>query len=243
MKPFRNTAVSRRSMHPSAMSNCQSFFDVYGRCFPRDTPVQIVEIGSLDVNGSLRQTAPAGCRYVGVDFAAGKGVDVILDDPYALPFASDSADVVLSSSCFEHSEMFWLLFLEIMRILKPRGLFYLNVPSNGVFHRYPVDCWRFYPDSGRALVTWAKRNGIDAALLESYTSGQAGHIWNDFVAVFVKDEHYTDSFPDRISDRKSDITNALHHGSDQFLKPSTMMEEQKKLMLISQILANKVPIA
>ena len=30
-------------------------------------------------------------------------------------------------------------------------LFYLNAPSNGEFHRYPVDCWRFYPDAGGAL--------------------------------------------------------------------------------------------
>jgi SAM-dependent methyltransferase len=71
---------------------------------------------------------------------------------YKLPFADGSVDVVLSSSCFEHSEFFWLLFLEILRVLRPEGLFYLNAPSNGPFHRYPVDCWRFYPDSGNALV-------------------------------------------------------------------------------------------
>ena len=46
----------------------------------------------------------------------------MLTDPYHLPFESNSLDVVVSSSCFEHSEMFWLLFLEIMRVLKPEGL-------------------------------------------------------------------------------------------------------------------------
>src|SRR5690606_22164720 len=101
--------------------------------------------------------APANVTYIGLDFEKAKGVDVLLTDPYTLPFENESVDVVVSSSCFEHSEMFWLVFAEILRILKPNGLVYLNAPSNGVVHRYPVDCWRFYPDAGEALATWGKR--------------------------------------------------------------------------------------
>jgi len=77
---------------------------------------------------------------VGVDVMAGRNVDVQLSDPYRLPFEDESVVVVMSSSSFEHSEMFWLLFLEVLRVLRPQGLFYLNVPSNGHFHRWPVDC-------------------------------------------------------------------------------------------------------
>ena len=33
-----------------------------------------------------------------------------------------------------------------------------NVPSNGDFHRWLHDGWRVYPDSGNALINWAKRN-------------------------------------------------------------------------------------
>lgn len=140
-------------MHPTAMSNFISFFDVYSKSFPQTRDTRVVEIGSQDVNGSLRSVVPSGFDYVGVDFQEGKGVDIVLDDPYSLPFQSNSVDIVLSSSCFEHSEMFWLVFLQVMRMLKPDGIFYLNAPSSGDFHRYPVDCWRFYPDSGRALVS------------------------------------------------------------------------------------------
>src|SRR5690242_17879182 len=125
-------------MHPSALKFGKRFFDAYA--VSRGT---VVDIGAQDLNGSLKDVCPKRLKYVGVDFAAGKGVDVILKDPYKLPFEDRSADFVVSSSCFEHSEMFWLLFLEILRILKPEGVFYLNVPSNGIFHRYPVDCWRF----------------------------------------------------------------------------------------------------
>jgi hypothetical protein len=38
------------------------------------------------------------------------------------PLKNDFADVIVSSSCFEHSEFFWLLFNESLRILKPNGL-------------------------------------------------------------------------------------------------------------------------
>jgi len=168
-------------MHPTAMNNAKSFFEVYAKDFSSKDNVKVVEIGSQDVNGSLRQVCPKDFKYIGVDFQEANGVDIVLDDPYLLPFDSQSIDIVISSSCFEHSEMFWLVFLEVLRILKPKGLFYLNAPSSGSFHRYPVDCWRFYPDSGKALITWANRNGINANLLESFTQtgggGGAGFVY------------------------------------------------------------------
>ena len=164
-------------MHPTAFANCKLFFDTYGPYFPKNVNTQVVEIGSQDVNGSLRSLAPYQFKYTGVDFQAAKGVDLVLKDPYCLPFENSSVDIILSSSCFEHSEMFWLVFLEILRVLKPTGLFYLNAPSSGSFHQYPVDCWRFYPDSGKALISWSKHNGGDAALLESYIQrGGSGKI-------------------------------------------------------------------
>lgn len=229
-------------MHPSAMMNCKSFFDAYAESYSSNERVRVVDIGSQDVNGSLRSVTPAEYEYIGVDFVEGKGVDVILDDPYRLPFADGSVDIILSSSCFEHSEMFWIVFLEIIRVLKPKGLFYLNVPSNGLFHRYPVDCWRFYPDSGRALVSWAKRNSYNTALLESYISSQVVGIWNDFVAVFLKDERFVSDFPKRILDVKDDVANGLVYGSDVFIKPSEMNEDEKKLTVISQIVANQIRV-
>lgn len=229
-------------MHPSALMNCKMFFDTYGACFSANEKVRVIEIGSQDVNGSLRQLAPSHFEYIGVDFVPGKGVDIVLDDPYKLPFESECADIVLSSSCFEHSEMFWLVYLEIMRVIKPRGLFYLNAPSNGPFHRYPVDCWRFYPNSGQALVTWARRNQMNSALLESYTSGQYDMQWNDFVAVFLKDETHAGEFPGRIVDTFTDFTNGIVHGKNEILKMTEFPEDQRKMGSILKIAQNQVRI-
>src|SRR5262245_50561319 len=112
-------------MHTTAMENGRRFFSTY----LREGAVTVVDIGSQDVNGSLRTVCPGHAKYVGVDFAAGQGVDIVIQDPYKLPFDAASVDVVVSSSCFEHSEFFWVLFLELLRVLKPAGLLYLNAPS------------------------------------------------------------------------------------------------------------------
>lgn len=228
-------------MHVTAIKNCQNFFDTYGGAF-QDANVKIVEIGSRDVGGSVRTCCPSRFEYIGVDFISGKGVDVILEDPYRLPFDAASVDIVLSSSCLEHSEMFWVVFLEAMRILKPHGLLYLNVPSNGEFHRFPVDCWRFYPDSGQALVTWARHNGMNPELLESYTSEQAGDVWNDYVAIFVKDKDEVHRHMNRILPGREDLCNGVLLGIAGLVNYQFSPEDKRKLYYINRLLNSEDPI-
>lgn len=184
-------------MHDTALKTAQRFFSTY---LSSEKPWSIVEIGSQDVNGSIRDVAPQGSIYTGLDFVHGKGVDVVITDPYQMPLGDNTVEVCVCSSCFEHSEFFWLLFNDIQRFLKPGGLLYLNVPSNGPFHRYPVDCYRFYPDSGIALQNWARRSGYDTLLLESFIKHREADVWDDFVAVFVKGAEFSTRYPNRIMD-------------------------------------------
>ena len=224
-------------MHPTAMSNCPSFFTAYSASFAQHQHVKVVEIGSQNVNGTLRDTCPTNFEYIGVDFAQANGVDIVLEDPYRLPFEDESVDIVLSSSCFEHSEMFWLVFLEILRVLKPNGLFYLNAPSTGSFHRYPVDCWRFYPDSGAALVKWAQRHGSKPAVLESYT--QIAGNWQDYVAVFLKDESCAAQFPQRILDSKVDFENGQRMSDDKLINFTDICQQDRRLQASEREAAEK----
>lgn len=166
-------------MHPTAMAGAAEFFLKYSGEFVEPT---IVEIGSQDVNGSLREVAPP-CKYVGLDFQPAKGVDIVLEDAYHFPLEDNYAHIVITSSCFEHSEMFWLTFLEGVRILKDNGLFYINAPSRGQYHAYPVDCWRFYPDAAGALLTWANRSGYNISI--EYSTTMDGP-WGDFIVVYRK---------------------------------------------------------
>lgn len=216
-------------MHPSALEYGKIFFEAYCNKLNGAT---VVDLGSQNVNGSLKDVCPSNLKYIGVDFVEGKGVDVVLDDPYNLPFEEGSIDIVVCSSCFEHSDFFWVAFNEILRVLKPSGLLYLNVPSNGYIHRYPVDCWRFYPDAGRALVKWGQHNGYNPALLESFigkkvSSNPEGE-WNDFVAVFIKDKEYSSTFESKITSLIDEYNNAIIDDLIELEKSSFDPEDFRK---------------
>lgn len=172
-------------MHLSSKSNAELFKKTYCSDLSK---LKIIEIGSqvIENQDSLRDIFVGSSNYIGVDMVEGKGVDIFVKDPYKLPFEENIADVVLASSVLEHSEFFWLLFSEMARICRKGGYIYINAPSNGFVHRYPVDCWRFYPDSGKALEKWAKKDGHDVYLIESFISNQQNEYWNDFVSIFRK---------------------------------------------------------
>lgn len=168
-------------MHDTAHELGGLFYETYvqpGSC--------ILECGSMNVNGTLRDFRPAGSCYVGVDLAAGNGVDVVIGPDSRLPFKTEAFDAVTSSSAFEHDSMFWVTFLELCRVLKSGGFLYLNVPSRGGYHRYPIDAWRFFPDSGIALRDWARINQHHIELLESFITQNRGVDWNDCVMIFAK---------------------------------------------------------
>jgi hypothetical protein len=96
-------------------------------------------------------------------------------------------DLVVSGQTFEHVEFFWLSMTEMTRILRESGLVFLIAPSRGHEHRYPVDCWRFYPDGFRALAAWAK---LDLLYVNTDWKPTGRHdgsrIWGDTVGVFRK---------------------------------------------------------
>lgn len=172
-------------MHGSAYLIGKEFF----RNYWRDSFHSVLELGAYDMNGSLRSVKPNSCAYTGVDLESGPGVDVIkpLDGP--IPVADASFDVAVCSSVFEHDRWFWTTILELCRVVKPGGLIYINSPSNGWFHTHPEDSWRFYPDAGLALASWASHQGWPLTLLESFICEQVEDVWNDFVAVFERGEH------------------------------------------------------
>jgi len=164
-------------LHQTAYEAGRKFFEQFGK----DGDV-IVEIGSRDVNGSLRDHCPPNGYWVGVDSEEGPGVDLLTTST----LNTGTADLAVSSSCFEHDPCFWETFLEMARITKVGGHIYINAPSNGPVHRYPVDCWRFYPDAGQALATWATRMSFPVELIGCAVNEPYGDVWADFCAVFKR---------------------------------------------------------
>ena len=217
-------------MHDTAIEIGKKFFEIHGRAGQL-----IVEIGSKNVNGTLRNCSPDGATYLGIDVEAGPGVDIFVSFGKPIPVRSDFADIVVSSSVFEHDPCFWETFVELARLLKPGGILYLNAPSNGSYHRYPVDCWRFYPDCGRAFEELARRNGYELTLIESFIAERKADMWNDFVAIFVKASHVEREKIQFVSDHIA-CTNVVRLGMERVLSVRVMTQD----MIIIKALRDEI---
>ena len=83
---------------------------------------RVLELGSLDINGSVRPLF-TDCMYVGVDKNAGPGVDVVGWFRDVLPpLPAGSMDVVLSLEALEHDPDRRTTMAETTRLLRPGGL-------------------------------------------------------------------------------------------------------------------------
>lgn len=172
-------------MHTSSLEHMQ---DLVSRYLDQSVPLRILDLGSYDVNGSYRHLfANPTWRYIGMDVAEGPNVDVTLRSPYDWPFPNAYADLIISGQALEHIEFFWMSWLEMVRVLRTKGLIFLITPSRGPEHLYPVDCWRFLPGSYRALAKYSDR----VELIEVHTDWEPHPApdsakWGDTVGVFRK---------------------------------------------------------
>jgi len=64
--------------------------------------VTVLEVGSLDINGTIRDLYDNPIRYVGVDVGPGPGVDVVANGEN-LDYPDNSFDIAVSAECFEHN--------------------------------------------------------------------------------------------------------------------------------------------
>ena len=90
---------------------------------------KILDVGSLDVNGTNRYLFEA-CNYTGLDLGEGKNVDVVC--PIHLYMEQDNFfDTIISTECFEHDMYFKESIKNIVRMLRPGGLFLFTCGTTG----------------------------------------------------------------------------------------------------------------
>jgi len=125
--------------------------------------------------------------HVGVDVDYGfydtRHIDLI-GSADALPMADGSVDAILSSQVIEHLPDPEKAIAEAARVLKPGGLLFLIAPSRGPEHRYPQDCWRFYPDGYRALAKYGRCELVDVNTDWDAHPDPWSAAWGDTVGVF-----------------------------------------------------------
>jgi hypothetical protein len=125
------------------------FWQYCARKYPRFFgPVRVLEVGSYDVNGSVRQFFPHPTEYVGVDWRPGPGVDhVSLAHHLKL---NPGFDTVISASMLEHDPHWKLSLPRMVKHMAPDGIMLLswgaalNPPhelhtaTDGCFHSLPA---------------------------------------------------------------------------------------------------------
>lgn len=214
-------------MHDTALATGKLFFELY--C----ATGRVLDVGSMDLNGSLRSVAPAAVDYTGLDIEPGPGVDVV-SKPGVLPFDAGRFDAVVSTSCFEHDGAFWETLEEMATVTREGGYIYVSAPSNGHYHAHPIDAWRFYPDAGLALERWINGSAVPQhlVLVESFIARQSQAEWNDMVMVFRRgtDRKKPPAF---ISDTYP-CNNVRQLGRSGLLLPSEQTQEQMQIYYLAK---------
>lgn len=175
-------------MHQSSIDKMTAFRDQY-LSEKISEPLRILDLGSQDVNGSYRPLfSEPSWSYSGLDMAPGNNVDIVLSTPYIWnEISSNSVDVLISGQAFEHIQYFWITMLEVARVLKPGGICCILAPSSGPEHRYPMDCWRFYPDGMSSLAYFAQMEVLEAVTQwqdQGYVDGS--DCWHDSMLICRK---------------------------------------------------------
>ncbi len=118
----------------------------------------VLEVGSLDVNGSPRKLFDKVNDYVGIDMQAGPGVDMEAKS-HSIPFKDDCFDVVVSTEMMEHDCLPWVSLAEMTRVCKEGG--HVLVTARGYDHRgffpmhsFPDDLYRYTVRGMAHMADW-----------------------------------------------------------------------------------------
>jgi hypothetical protein len=106
------------------------FFGSVKQKFPdRFINCDVVDIGSLDINGNNRWLFEGDYKYIGVDVGAGKNVDFISKAHEYKP--GKQYDVTISSECYEHDMFYKETLKNCVELTKSNGLFTFTCAGEG----------------------------------------------------------------------------------------------------------------
>jgi len=91
--------------------------------------LKVLEIGSFDVNGSIRKYFNKS-NYVGIDLSSGPGVDIVCEGN-KLDHPDQTYDVALSCECFEHNPYWAETFINMCRMTKDGGAVLFTCATTG----------------------------------------------------------------------------------------------------------------
>lgn len=111
---------------------------------------RVLEVGALDVNGSLRPLIKAlsPSEYVGIDIEMGPNVDEVCDASHIVDrFGVESFDLVVTTEMLEHVRDWRSTIANLKQAVSVEGVLVITTRSFGVpYHAYPNDFWRYELD-------------------------------------------------------------------------------------------------
>ena len=114
--------------HPQQLDFIKNFSDLI-HAEKKRAIFDILEIGSYEVNGSLRKYF-LNSNYLGIDLANGPGVDKVLDGS-KIESLNRKFDIIISSECFEHASNWKEIFRAMINCIKDEGYVIMTCASKG----------------------------------------------------------------------------------------------------------------
>jgi SAM-dependent methyltransferase len=125
---------------------------------------RVLEVGSLDINGSVRELF-SGCDYTGVDLAIGPGVDLACQGQL-VEFPSGHFDTTISAECLEHNPFWRETVANMLRMTRPAGVVMISCATTG---RLEHGTTRTNPDASpfTSAEKWDYYKNLTAADIEN----------------------------------------------------------------------------
>jgi uncharacterized protein YbaR (Trm112 family) len=133
-----------RAVSPPTFVYLKSREAVLQTLFPEGRDPVVIDIGA--------GANPISPKAVAIDISLESGAPILARAEH-LPFLDASLDGVCACGVLEHLKSPWIAAREIMRVVKPGGYVYMEVPLLQGIHYNPYDEQRFTPDGLETLFT------------------------------------------------------------------------------------------
>jgi SAM-dependent methyltransferase len=116
----------------------------------------ILELGTRrsnpDNKTEISDLFPLAKSYVKSDFMPGIDVDVVADAHKLLDvFWANTFHAIINRATYEHFKRPWIVSNNIVQLLRPGGLFFIQTVQTFVLHGYPNDYYRFSTEALKSL--------------------------------------------------------------------------------------------
>lgn len=147
-------------MHPEAYHFVATVARDHHACAP------VYEIGSRNINGTIRGVFHGLGAYLGVDVAPGPGVDLVVDAATFTPPSPPAT--VICCEVLEHTAAAQTIVTQAARVLAPGGLLIITTAGDGRAPHSAIDGGvlrdgEYYQNlTIREITQWAADGGVDA---------------------------------------------------------------------------------